>query len=78
MDYILNVTGQSDLFYIGHSMGTTTYFPMVATKPEYFEKIRLSVLLAPVGYMGNVPHPLYHVASDLKYILQVKYLPLLV
>merc|ERR1719309_260677 len=38
IDFALNHTGQSDVFYFGHSMGCTQYFVMLSTLPEYNEK----------------------------------------
>lgn len=40
-----------DLIYVGHSMGTTSLFVMLSEKPEYNEKIKLFIALAPVAYM---------------------------
>ena len=32
IDYILTTTGQPDLFYVGHSMGTTMFFVILLMK----------------------------------------------
>ncbi|KAG8336165.1 hypothetical protein J6590_050365 [Homalodisca vitripennis] len=54
IDYILNVTGHERLFYIGHSMGTTMYFVLGATRPEYMDKVQAAVTMAPVVFPWNV------------------------
>ncbi|KAF2891597.1 hypothetical protein ILUMI_14576, partial [Ignelater luminosus] len=54
MNYILNVTKQEKLFYIGHSQGTTSYFALTSAKSEYNDKIRLSINLAPVAYCSHM------------------------
>lgn len=48
-DYIFNYTEQKDLYYIGHSMGTTSLFALLSTRPEYNMKIKLAICLAPVA-----------------------------
>jgi len=53
IDYILNHTGQHDLHYVGVSMGATMFFALTSMKPEYNEKIRLMVALAPVTFMAK-------------------------
>nr|CAD7395146.1 unnamed protein product [Timema poppensis] len=47
IDHILATTGQKRLFYIGHSMGCTTFFVMASTRPEYNSQIQGMVALAP-------------------------------
>ena len=42
IDYILENTGFKDLFVVGFSMGTTQYFSMLAERPEYNDKIKVS------------------------------------
>ncbi|KAL1140568.1 hypothetical protein AAG570_000498, partial [Ranatra chinensis] len=49
IDYVLNSTGFKQLFYIGHSMGTTVFLVMASTRPEYNSKIKAAALLAPVA-----------------------------
>lgn len=39
IDYTLQYTGQPDLYYVGFSMGTTTYYAMLSEKPEYNDKV---------------------------------------
>ncbi|KAK5646575.1 hypothetical protein RI129_005039 [Pyrocoelia pectoralis] len=56
IDYILNVTNMKRLFYVGYSQGTTSFFLMVAAKPEYNEKVIMMTALAPVVYLSNVQH----------------------
>jgi len=42
---------ENDLIYVGHSMGTTALFVMLSEMPEYNEKIKLFIALAPVAFM---------------------------
>ncbi|CAH0553693.1 unnamed protein product [Brassicogethes aeneus] len=50
IDYILNITEEKALFYIGHSQGTTTFFMLTSAMPEYNKKIKLSVSMGPSVY----------------------------
>lgn len=58
IDYILAQTGAPNLFYIGHSQGTTVFYVMASEKPEYNDKIRLASLLGPAAYMEHLENPL--------------------
>ncbi|XP_053658286.1 lipase 3-like [Anopheles marshallii] len=58
IDYILDSTGHRRLQYIGHSQGTTGFFVMASTRPEYNDKIIQMNALAPVAFMGNMKSPL--------------------
>ncbi|XP_014243862.1 lipase 3-like [Cimex lectularius] len=49
IDRVLNVTGKPQLFYIGHSMGTTVLVTMASMRPEYNDKMKAAVLLAPIA-----------------------------
>ncbi|XP_069668914.1 lipase 3-like [Periplaneta americana] len=53
LDYILESTEEKDLYYVGHSMGSTMFYVLMSTKPEYNDKIRHMVALAPVAYLRN-------------------------
>ncbi|XP_066257714.1 lipase 3-like [Euwallacea similis] len=57
IDYILNVTQKSKLHYIGHSQGTTTFFALMADKPEYNEKIHVMLALAPSALLEHIKDP---------------------
>ncbi|XP_035720602.1 lipase 3-like [Vespa mandarinia] len=50
IDYILNYTKSEKLYFIGHSMGTTLSYVLLSMKPDYNEKIRLVISLAPTAY----------------------------
>ncbi|XP_025993384.1 lipase 3 [Solenopsis invicta] len=54
IDYVLHTTKQKTLRYIGHSMGTTVLLILLSTKPEYNAKIKIGVLLSPVGILKDV------------------------
>ncbi|EDW12727.1 lipase 1 [Drosophila mojavensis] len=58
IDAVLAKTGFQKLSYFGHSQGTTSFFVMASTRPEYNAKIHVMSALAPVAYMGNVESPL--------------------
>ncbi|VEN35214.1 unnamed protein product, partial [Callosobruchus maculatus] len=57
VDYILGRTKAKTLSYIGHAQGTTQYFVMASTRPEYNSKVNVMVALGPVAFMTNVAQP---------------------
>lgn len=57
VDYIISNTRQPRLYYIGFSQGTTLFLIMCSVRPEYNEKIKQAVLLAPVAWLDNIRYP---------------------
>lgn len=57
IDYVLDHTGQSSLFYCGHSQGSTIFWVMMSELPEYNSKIILMQAFAPVAFMTNPRSP---------------------
>lgn len=72
IDYALKTTKQEKLFYVGHSQGTTAYYVLMSTRPEYNDKVRLMVSLAPVAFMSNLKSPGLRSNVPLIKLLQVK------
>lgn len=58
IDYVINVTQQSKVYFVGHSQGTTVFFIMASLRPEYNNKIQLSVHLAPIAFLKNLRSPI--------------------
>ncbi|KAL1460050.1 hypothetical protein WDU94_011990 [Cyamophila willieti] len=54
IDYILNMTGYKQLITIGHSLGTTNVMVAASTRPEYNEKVALSILWAQSSYLSHM------------------------
>ncbi|CAH1402857.1 unnamed protein product [Nezara viridula] len=50
IDAVLDKRGVDKLFYIAHSLGTTTFLVMTSCRPEYNTKIKAALLLAPIAY----------------------------
>ncbi|KAL1460135.1 hypothetical protein WDU94_012073, partial [Cyamophila willieti] len=71
IDYILNVTGHKSVITIGHSMGTTNVLIAASTRPEYQEKIALSILYAQGVYLFNVPGKDNGEANFSQYVVSV-------
>ncbi|XP_059614536.1 lipase 3-like isoform X2 [Phlebotomus argentipes] len=57
IDYVLEITGHSSLFYCGHSQGSTSFWVMMSELPEYNSKIILMQSFAPVAFMANPRSP---------------------
>jgi pimeloyl-ACP methyl ester carboxylesterase len=57
IDHIVATTGEK-VYYIGHSMGTTMLFVMTSNRPEYNQKLRLAIALAPAAFLWKPSHPL--------------------
>jgi lysosomal acid lipase/cholesteryl ester hydrolase len=62
MDLVTAVTGQQEMFYIGHSMGTTMFFVMCNVRPEYRDRIKAMVALSPVARVDNMISPIALIA----------------
>jgi len=63
LDYVLNVTGKSNLSYIGHSMGTTMFFVLLSTRPEYNSKINFMGALGPAVFLNHGTGPAKYLAK---------------
>lgn len=61
INFALNVTGQQQLYYVGHSQGTTSMFALLSENPEFGKKIKFFVALAPVATVG-------HITSAIRYL----------
>lgn len=62
-----------NLLYVGHSMGTTMAFVLLASRPEYNAKIEAVFAMAPVAFMGHVKSPIRLLAPfshDIEMILK--------
>lgn len=53
IDHILETTGEQQLIYIGHSLGTTVFYTMASSLPEYNKKIKYHISLAPVTAISH-------------------------
>nr|CAD7415932.1 unnamed protein product [Timema poppensis] len=71
IDYVLSTTSQSNLYYIGHSMGTTMFYVMASMRPEYNAKIRAQFSLAPVAFMSNLKSPVIRLMSTFEDTLEI-------
>uniref|UniRef100_A0A6P7G1A8 Lipase n=2 Tax=Diabrotica virgifera virgifera TaxID=50390 RepID=A0A6P7G1A8_DIAVI len=58
IDHILKTTGKQQISYIGHSQGGGSLLAMASGRPEYNQKIKIFVGLAPAAYMKHNRHPL--------------------
>ncbi|XP_046625247.1 lipase 3-like isoform X1 [Neodiprion virginianus] len=58
IDYILEVTGHTSMYYVGYSQGTTIFYVMASELPEYNSKIRAMVSLAPIAFLAHQRSPL--------------------
>lgn len=53
IDFILNKTGEQRLSVIGYSEGTMATYLLGATRPEYNDKIKIAISMAPICFIQN-------------------------
>ena len=62
IDMIKLKTEAKKIFYVGFSMGTTSFFAMANDKEKYLEDLALVSLMAPVAYVDHMISPLKYIA----------------
>lgn len=72
IDYILNITGQQKVSYVGHSQGTTAFMALMALRPEYNEKVHVMAALSPVVFMDKSTSTLMKLFSDNELLIDVR------
>ena len=73
IDYVLKDTGASKIQYIGFSQGTTVFWVLMSTRPEYNDKVIAMQALAPVAYVGNIKSPLIKAIAPFTNSLEVSW-----
>lgn len=63
VDYVLEKTGQKQLFYIGHSQGTLIAFSQLGTNPKLAAKIKLFLAMGPVSNVAHIKSPIRYLAD---------------
>ncbi|KAK7811500.1 hypothetical protein U0070_008701, partial [Myodes glareolus] len=58
VNYIINRTGQEQVYYLGHSQGTTIGFIAFSQMPELAKKVKMFFALAPVVFLDFAFSPL--------------------
>ncbi|KAK2585096.1 hypothetical protein KPH14_008608 [Odynerus spinipes] len=61
ISYITNFK-QSNLTYIAHSMGTTSFYVMSSMRPDIASRVQIMFSLAPIAYMSHLKSPVRLVA----------------
>lgn len=61
--FITNMRSQSLHAYIGHSMGTTSFYIMASERPEIVGMVKLMISLAPTAFMESMKSPLRYLDS---------------
>ncbi|GBP79602.1 Lipase 1 [Eumeta japonica] len=54
IDYVIEQTDSEDVFYVGHSQGTSDFLIMTSTQEDYNDRIRLAILLAPIASLKHL------------------------
>ncbi|KAJ0176864.1 hypothetical protein K1T71_008043 [Dendrolimus kikuchii] len=68
VDYILQATGEKRLSVIGFSEGTTSMYALGILKPEYNDKVKIHVSLAPVCYMYHTRPITLNIVQNIEHI----------
>jgi len=56
--FITNMRSQPLHTYIGHSMGTTTFYVMASERPEIARMVQMMISLAPTAFVSHMQSPI--------------------
>jgi len=63
LNYVIEQTGgEEKIFYVGHSMGSTTYMLMNSLDPTWSDKVEVATFFAPIAYVEHMSSPLAYLA----------------
>jgi pimeloyl-ACP methyl ester carboxylesterase len=65
ISYVLSVTKQGKLTYIGHSQGTIQMFAQLSQNPSFMENINIFIALGPVGVVRNIDVPVLKLLKEI-------------
>ena len=68
IDYVLKITQEEQLTYVGYSQGTIMGFAGFSTQPDLAAKIKLFIALAPVARVSHIKGALSIIAKYYKQI----------
>ncbi|XP_047616311.1 lipase member K-like [Phacochoerus africanus] len=71
INFILEKTGQEQLYYVGHSQGTTIAFIAFSTNPELAKRIKIFFALAPVTTVKYTQCPLKQLTALSRDVVKV-------
>lgn len=63
IDYILDVTNEPKIIFLGHSQGTTVSYILLSERPEYNDKIELIISYGATAYLAHTAPAFRIVAS---------------
>ncbi|XP_048240638.1 lysosomal acid lipase/cholesteryl ester hydrolase-like [Haliotis rufescens] len=63
LNFALKQSGQSDLYYVGHSQGTLQAFAALSQYPEMNKKVKKFFAMGPVVTVGNIISPLKYLSD---------------
>uniref|UniRef100_A0A8C6XAR6 AB hydrolase-1 domain-containing protein n=1 Tax=Naja naja TaxID=35670 RepID=A0A8C6XAR6_NAJNA len=61
INFILNKTKQQQLYYVGHSQGTTAGFIAFSSWPELAERIKVFFGMGPIVTLTHATYPLFKI-----------------
>jgi len=70
INFILNKTGQEQVYYVGHSQGTTIGFIAFSRIPELAKKVKMFFALAPVASVSFSTSPLCKLGGFPEFLLK--------
>ncbi|KFV65216.1 Lysosomal acid lipase/cholesteryl ester hydrolase, partial [Dryobates pubescens] len=73
LHFIMNKTGQKDIYYVGHSEGTTAGFIAFSTYPELAKRVKLFSALGPVIIGTHATSPLVNIARLPEPLIRVRF-----
>ena len=73
VDYILELTGQKKLSYVGYSLGSALFFVAAVENPDFNDKIEAMIGIGPTARV-TVLHNIFRFLAPLDCALQVQYL----